>query len=169
MLLIHHVKEIFVDLCFACWLCLNSLLKSWWKELRNTMKMLPCPSWYVRHWYPLYSLEQPRLVRHGSVCMMFVNRGRRGGSWKSILKVTILWLAWSSQVEDFGSLELSPVDGRTLTNFMHSWGLRIRTLSGPCGEFCCLAVLEWAFCQLLNPLVIFSRGIFISYLVSFFF
>jgi hypothetical protein len=105
-------------------------LKSWWKELRNTMKMLPCPSWYVRHWYPLYSLEQPRLVRHGSVCKWRLLTGwwGRGCSWKSILNVTILWLAWSSQVEDFGSLELSPVDGRTLTDFMHTWGLRMHSL-----------------------------------------
>lgn len=32
------------------------------------------------------------------------------------------------QVSDFGSLELSPVDGRTLTDFMHTRGLRIRSL-----------------------------------------
>ncbi|KAE9593567.1 putative tetratricopeptide-like helical domain, winged helix-turn-helix DNA-binding protein [Lupinus albus] len=31
-------------------------------------------------------------------------------------------------VADFGSLELSPVDGRTLTDFMHTRGLRIRSL-----------------------------------------
>nr|XP_009421419.2 PREDICTED: protein TSS-like [Musa acuminata subsp. malaccensis] len=31
-------------------------------------------------------------------------------------------------VSDFGSLELSPVDGRTLTDFMHTRGLRIRSL-----------------------------------------
>ncbi|XP_019191220.1 PREDICTED: protein TSS [Ipomoea nil] len=31
-------------------------------------------------------------------------------------------------VADFGSLELSPVDGRTLTDFMHSRGLRMRSL-----------------------------------------
>lgn len=29
---------------------------------------------------------------------------------------------------DFGSLELSPVDGRTLTDFMHTRGLRMRSL-----------------------------------------
>lgn len=32
------------------------------------------------------------------------------------------------QVTDFGSLELSPVDGRTLTDFMHLRGLRMRSL-----------------------------------------
>lgn len=31
-------------------------------------------------------------------------------------------------VADFGSLELSPVDGRTLTDFMHTRGLQIRSL-----------------------------------------
>ncbi|XP_030540993.1 protein REDUCED CHLOROPLAST COVERAGE 1 [Rhodamnia argentea] len=31
-------------------------------------------------------------------------------------------------VTDFGSLELSPVDGRTLTDFMHTRGLRMRSL-----------------------------------------
>jgi hypothetical protein len=40
----------------------------------------------------------------------------------------ILWLARSSQVEDFGSLELSPVDGCTLTDFMHTRGLRMHSL-----------------------------------------
>lgn len=34
----------------------------------------------------------------------------------------------SMQVADFGSLELSPVDGRTLTDFMHTRGLRMRSL-----------------------------------------
>lgn len=29
---------------------------------------------------------------------------------------------------DFGSLELSPVDGRTLTDFMHLRGLQMRSL-----------------------------------------
>lgn len=32
------------------------------------------------------------------------------------------------QVADFGSLELSPVDGRTLTDFMHTRGLRMNSL-----------------------------------------
>jgi protein TIF31 len=32
------------------------------------------------------------------------------------------------QVADFGSLELSPVDGRTLTDFMHTRGLQMRSL-----------------------------------------
>ncbi|KAL6951852.1 Protein REDUCED CHLOROPLAST COVERAGE 1, partial [Sarracenia purpurea var. burkii] len=31
-------------------------------------------------------------------------------------------------VADFGSLELSPVDGRTLTDFMHTRGLRMHSL-----------------------------------------
>lgn len=31
-------------------------------------------------------------------------------------------------VADFGSLELSPVDGRTLVDFMHSRGLLVRSL-----------------------------------------
>lgn len=32
------------------------------------------------------------------------------------------------QVTDFGSLELSPVDGQTLTDFMHLRGLQMRSL-----------------------------------------
>lgn len=32
------------------------------------------------------------------------------------------------QVADFGSLELSPVDGRTMTDFMHTRGLRMCSL-----------------------------------------
>lgn len=32
------------------------------------------------------------------------------------------------QVADFASLELSPVDGRTLTDFMHTRGLQMRSL-----------------------------------------
>lgn len=32
------------------------------------------------------------------------------------------------QVSDFGSLELSPVDGRTLTDFMHTRGLQMCSL-----------------------------------------
>lgn len=45
------------------------------------------------------------------------------------------------QVADFGSLELSPVDGRTLTDFMHTRGLRMRSLGqvvrshNSCGMF----------------------------------
>lgn len=35
---------------------------------------------------------------------------------------------YALQVADFGSLELSPVDGRTLTDFMHTRGLRMRSL-----------------------------------------
>ncbi|KAI0496751.1 hypothetical protein KFK09_023075 [Dendrobium nobile] len=37
-------------------------------------------------------------------------------------------VALSKLVADFGSLELSPVDGRTLTDFMHTRGLRMRSL-----------------------------------------
>ncbi|CAI5468861.1 unnamed protein product, partial [Closterium sp. Yama58-4] len=36
--------------------------------------------------------------------------------------------ALSKLVSDFASLELSPVDGRTLTDFMHTRGLRMRSL-----------------------------------------
>lgn len=32
------------------------------------------------------------------------------------------------QVADFGSLELSPVDGKTLTDFMHTRGLQMCSL-----------------------------------------
>ncbi|VAH64208.1 unnamed protein product [Triticum turgidum subsp. durum] len=35
-------------------------------------------------------------------------------------------------VADFGSLELSPVDGRTLTDFMHTRGLQMRSLGRVC-------------------------------------
>ena len=52
------------------------------------------------------------------------------------------------QVSDFGSLELSPVDGRTLTDFMHTRGLQMRSLGHivssmmyPCHTYaisCCL-------------------------------
>ncbi|KAL5719169.1 hypothetical protein ACHQM5_011986 [Ranunculus cassubicifolius] len=37
-------------------------------------------------------------------------------------------VALQKLVADFGSLELSPVDGRTLTDFMHTRGLRMRSL-----------------------------------------
>ncbi|XP_057980549.1 protein REDUCED CHLOROPLAST COVERAGE 1 isoform X4 [Malania oleifera] len=37
-------------------------------------------------------------------------------------------IALPKLVADFGSLELSPVDGRTLTDFMHTRGLRMRSL-----------------------------------------
>ncbi|KAI3741379.1 hypothetical protein L1987_59051 [Smallanthus sonchifolius] len=37
-------------------------------------------------------------------------------------------VALTKLVADFGSLELSPVDGRTLTDFMHTRGLRMRSL-----------------------------------------
>lgn len=41
----------------------------------------------------------------------------------------MLFAPWNVfQVADFGSLELSPVDGRTLTDFMHTRGLRMRSL-----------------------------------------
>ncbi|KAF4384572.1 hypothetical protein F8388_003879 [Cannabis sativa] len=39
-----------------------------------------------------------------------------------------LEVALPKLVADFGSLELSPVDGRTLTDFMHTRGLRMRSL-----------------------------------------
>lgn len=32
------------------------------------------------------------------------------------------------QVADFGSLELSPVDGQTLTDFMHARGVQMHSL-----------------------------------------
>lgn len=32
------------------------------------------------------------------------------------------------QVADFGSLDLSPVDGQTLTDFMHGRGVQMRSL-----------------------------------------
>ncbi|KAL0354828.1 UNVERIFIED_CONTAM: protein TSS [Sesamum radiatum] len=37
-------------------------------------------------------------------------------------------------VTDFASLELSPVDGRTLTDFMHLRGLQMRSLGRVVGE-----------------------------------
>lgn len=40
----------------------------------------------------------------------------------------VFGIYFSIQVADFGSLELSPVDGRTLTDFMHTRGLRMRSL-----------------------------------------
>lgn len=42
------------------------------------------------------------------------------------------------QVADFASLELSPVDGRTLTDFMHTRGLQMRSLGQVVGAllFC---------------------------------
>jgi len=33
-----------------------------------------------------------------------------------------------AQVADFASLELSPVDGRTMTDFMHTRGLNMSSL-----------------------------------------
>lgn len=47
------------------------------------------------------------------------------------------------QVADFGSLELSPVDGRTLTDFMHTRGLRMRSLGHVVS-----ALFESGFCFL---------------------
>lgn len=44
---------------------------------------------------------------------------------KFLLKFLFLF---SDQVADFGSLELSPVDGRTLTDFMHTRGLQMYSL-----------------------------------------
>ncbi len=93
------------------------------------MKMLPCPSWYVRHWYPLYSLEQPRLVRHICLQVTFVNRVLRQRSQLEINSESDDPLAGSIITGGgFGSLELSPVDGCTLTNFMHTRGLRMHSL-----------------------------------------
>ncbi|XP_075491098.1 protein REDUCED CHLOROPLAST COVERAGE 3-like [Primulina tabacum] len=40
------------------------------------------------------------------------------------------------QVADFASLELSPVDGHTLTDFMHLRGLQMRSLGRVVGEIC---------------------------------
>lgn len=40
----------------------------------------------------------------------------------------VIFINYAIQVADFGSLELSPVDGRTLTDFMHTRGLRMRSL-----------------------------------------
>ncbi|XP_073110528.1 protein REDUCED CHLOROPLAST COVERAGE 1 isoform X2 [Elaeis guineensis] len=53
---------------------------------------------------------------------------------KSPLELTEMALKYYDEVAlpklvaDFGSLELSPVDGRTLTDFMHTRGLRMRSL-----------------------------------------
>lgn len=53
---------------------------------------------------------------------------------KSLQELTELSKKYYSEVAlpklvaDFGSLELSPVDGRTLTDFMHTRGLRMRSL-----------------------------------------
>jgi predicted permease len=42
--------------------------------------------------------------------------------------IIFMTINYAIQVADFGSLELSPVDGRTLTDFMHTRGLRMRSL-----------------------------------------
>ncbi|XP_039143172.1 LOW QUALITY PROTEIN: protein TSS-like [Dioscorea cayenensis subsp. rotundata] len=53
---------------------------------------------------------------------------------KSLQELTEMALKYYDEVAlpklvaDFGSLELSPVDGRTLTDFMHTRGLRMRSL-----------------------------------------
>ena len=46
----------------------------------------------------------------------------------------------TTQVADFGSLELSPVDGRTLTDFMHTRGLRMRSLGRVVSSMICVDV-----------------------------
>lgn len=49
------------------------------------------------------------------------------------------------QVADFGSLELSPVDGRTLTDFMHTRGLQMRSLGRVVNSFLCFLVVVVKF------------------------
>ncbi|ESR40651.1 hypothetical protein CICLE_v100271932mg, partial [Citrus x clementina] len=49
-------------------------------------------------------------------------------SEESFLRLKETGTGLHSKVTDFGSLELSPVDGRTLTDFMHLRGLQMRSL-----------------------------------------
>lgn len=42
--------------------------------------------------------------------------------------IYLVGITQTYQVADFGSLELSPVDGRTLTDFMHTRGLQMCSL-----------------------------------------
>jgi hypothetical protein len=48
------------------------------------------------------------------------------------------------QVADFGSLELSPVDGRTLTDFMHTRGLQMRSLGRVVSTLTVMSLLPYS-------------------------
>ncbi|PIA34704.1 hypothetical protein AQUCO_03700173v1 [Aquilegia coerulea] len=57
--------------------------------------------------------------------------GLHGKSLQELIEMSQKYyneVALQKLVADFGSLELSPVDGRTLTDFMHTRGLRMRSL-----------------------------------------
>jgi hypothetical protein len=55
-------------------------------------------------------------------------------------------------VADFASLELSPVDGRTLTDFMHTRGLQMRSLGQVVGVllFCSAHLMIIHLSQILT-------------------
>lgn len=65
------------------------------------------------------------------------------------------------QVADFGSLELSPVDGRTLTDFMHTRGLRMRCL-GQVVSALFLPRLSMLFCYIYAH----RKGIYVPHCVD---
>lgn len=48
--------------------------------------------------------------------------------WDFLRIIYLVGITQIYQVADFGSLELSPVDGRTLTDFMHTRGLQMCSL-----------------------------------------
>jgi len=52
-----------------------------------------------------------------------------------------------AQVSDFASLELSPVDGRTMTDFMHTRGLNMSSLGRVVGVNLCMIAFNTMFAQ----------------------
>jgi hypothetical protein len=61
-----------------------------------------------------------------------------------------------AQVADFASLELSPVDGRTMTDFMHARGLNMSSLGRVVGlNFMPICFSWYVWISLHNNLTLF--------------
>lgn len=61
-----------------------------------------------------------------------------------------------AQVSDFASLELSPVDGRTMTDFMHTRGLNMSSLGRVVGvNFLLKCFSHYVWTKLHNNLTLF--------------
>jgi hypothetical protein len=61
-----------------------------------------------------------------------------------------------TQVADFASLELSPVDGRTMTDFMHTRGLNMSSLGRVVGvNFMLKCFSHYVWTNLHNNLTLF--------------
>lgn len=69
--------------------------------------------------------------------------------WQQPIQVS-LGYHHAMQVADFGSLELSPVDGRTLTDFMHTRGLRMRSLGQVVSGF----IVMWISLPVIDLIVL---------------